>query len=64
MLIDKLRMRISPQQDAEVIEPGNYALQLYPFTRKTVTGVLFFRTWFRNTSCTFCDFSLDMGSLP
>src|SRR3954452_2673117 len=37
---------------------------LTPFTRKTVTGVLFFRTWFKNTSWTFCDFSLDMGSLP
>ena len=23
---------------------------LTPFTRNTVTGVLFFRTWFRNTS--------------
>src|SRR3954467_9677771 len=37
---------------------------LTPFTRKTVTGVLFLRTWFKNTSWTFCDFSLDMGSLP
>src|SRR6266567_6555555 len=32
-----------------------------PLTRKTVTGVLFLRTWFRNTSCTFCDFSLDIA---
>src|SRR5215469_15702381 len=32
-----------------------------PLTRKTVTGVLFLRTWFKNTSCTFCDFSDDMG---
>src|SRR5271166_4272133 len=31
---------------------------LTPLTRKTVTGVLFLRTWFRNTSCTFCDFSV------
>src|SRR6185369_14296793 len=31
-----------------------------PLTRKTVTGVLFLRTWFRNTSCTFWDFSVGM----
>jgi hypothetical protein len=29
-----------------------------------VTGVLFFRTWFRNTSWTFCDFSGVMGIPP
>src|ERR1043165_4148434 len=44
----------------QVMIPCNFT----PFTRKTVTGVLFLRTWFKNTSCTFCDFSADMGSLP
>src|SRR5690349_14109556 len=29
-----------------------------------VTGVLFFRTWFRKTSWTFCDFSGVMGLPP
>src|SRR5215831_19473767 len=35
-----------------------------PLTRKMVTGVLFFRTWFKNTSWTFCDFSGVMGIPP
>src|SRR5271154_3919943 len=35
-----------------------------PLTRKIVTGVLFFRTWFKNTSWTFCDFSGVMGIPP
>src|SRR5262252_3285897 len=37
---------------------------LTPLTRKMVTGVLFFLTWFKNTSCTFCDFSGVMGLPP
>src|SRR5215469_12739882 len=37
----------------QVIIPCNFT----PLTRKIVTGVLFFRTWFKNTSWTFCDFS-------
>src|SRR5579883_2655622 len=61
VLVDQLRMRIAPQQHTEVVEPGDDALSFTPLTRKTVTGVLFLRTWFRKTSWTFWDFSLDIA---
>src|SRR5215470_11311084 len=35
-----------------------------PFTRKIVSGVLFFRTWLRNVSCRFCERSAAIVVVP
>jgi hypothetical protein len=29
VLVDQLRVAIAPQQDAEIVEPGDHALQLH-----------------------------------
>jgi hypothetical protein len=34
MLVYKLRMTVAPQQQAEIVEPGDNALQLYPIDQK------------------------------
>jgi hypothetical protein len=34
MLVDKLRMTVAPEQQAEIVEPGNNSLQLYSVDQK------------------------------
>src|SRR5690606_24864432 len=34
VLVDQLREPVPPQQDAEVVKPGNYTLELYPVDEK------------------------------
>src|ERR1700722_13091610 len=34
MLVDKLRVTVAPQQQAEIVEPGHNSLQLYPVDQK------------------------------
>src|SRR6202140_3543812 len=34
MLVDKLRMTVAPQQQAEIVEPGDNSLQLHSIDQK------------------------------
>src|SRR5260370_1308158 len=34
VLVDKLRMTVAPQQQAEIVEPGDYSLQLHSIDQK------------------------------
>ena len=34
MLVDKLRMTVTPEQQAEIVEPCHNTLQLYPVDQK------------------------------
>ena len=38
MLVDKLRMTVAPEQQTEIVEPGDDALQLYPIYQKIVSA--------------------------
>jgi hypothetical protein len=42
MLVDKLRVTVAPQEQAEIVEPGDNPLQLDSV--EIVSGVLVFRT--------------------
>ena len=61
VLVDELRMRVAPQQHAEIIKPGDDPLQLYPVDQKDRNRRLVLPDVVKNTSWTFCDFSADMG---
>jgi hypothetical protein len=34
MLVDELRMTVAPQEQAEIVEPGDYSLQLHSIDQK------------------------------
>src|SRR6185437_8898914 len=40
MLVDELRMRVAPQQDAEIVEPGDDPLQFHAIDEKYGDGRL------------------------